>query len=430
MEEQGNSHCKKDAVCPGTLLSMSRGKGNLLIIQGGGPTPVLNASLCAAIDEARKERRALRILGGLFGIHGLLRGQVLDLTDISESQLNLLQNTPGAALGTTRFKPDEQELEQIVNQLASYDVRWLVVIGGNGSLTGAAALSNAAHAIGYDLSVIGAPKTIDNDIAGTDRCPGYGSGARYVAQSVRDLGMDVRSLPQPVSIFEAMGRSVGWLAAAAALAKRDEFDAPHLIYLPEKPFSMDRFVADVDRIVSRQGWAIVVVNEGLRTANGQMVFEANNGEQNDALNRPLPGGVARFLAESASRALKIRCRSEKPGLCGRASMLHVSEQDRADAEIVGRQAVKAALEEYDGMMVALRPLEAGSEIQTELIPLASIAGKDRGIPAQWLEDSDIAVGERFLKYARPLVGELAVYSPPLAELALLVRDQSTVNQHA
>ena len=304
----------------------------------------------------------------------------------------------------------------MVNQLAAHNVRWLVVIGGNGSLTGADAISHAAKRAGYELCVMGAPKTIDNDIVETDRCPGYGSAAKYLAQSVRDLGMDVRALPQPVSVLETMGRSVGWLAAAAALAKRDENDAPHLIYLPEKPFEMEKCIGDVDRVVRKLGWAIVVVNEGLRDAKGKPVFESAAAAQKDACDRALPGGVGAYVADTVSAALKIRVRSEKPGLCGRASMHHVSDRDRQDAEIAGREAVKAALAGENGKMVAFRE---GNNF--ELVPLADVRRRDRHMPAEYLNDSDIGVSEKFLQYVRPLVGDLLEYSAPLAEIAPMLR---------
>ncbi|HEY1686196.1 MAG TPA: diphosphate--fructose-6-phosphate 1-phosphotransferase [Tepidisphaeraceae bacterium] len=386
-------------------------KGNLLIVQGGGPTPVLNISLAAAIESAREFKEIGKILGAVHGMDGLLKGKIVDLTGLSQAQVNLLKQTPGAALGTTRYKPTIEELNRMVDRLAEMDVCWLVVIGGNGSLTGADAISNAAKRNGYDLCAIGAPKTIDNDIVETDRCPGYGSAAKYVAQSVRDLGMDVRALPQPVSVMETMGRSVGWLAAAAALAKRDENDAPHLVYLPEKAFSMEKAISDVDRIVRKLGWCIVVVNEGLKDADGKPIFESALAQQKDACDRALPGGVGAFVAESVSAALKIRVRSEKPGLIGRASMYHVSERDRNDAEIAGREAVRAAMEGETGKMVGLRD---GNNF--ELVPLEKVRGRDRHMPAEYLEDSDIGVSRKFLEYVRPLIGELLEYSAPLAEM--------------
>jgi ATP-dependent phosphofructokinase / diphosphate-dependent phosphofructokinase len=393
---------------------VSKGASSILVLQGGGPTPVLNVSLCAVIDEAMQSGKFDRVLGARRGIEGLARGEIVHLTQLSPRELARIRKTPGASLGTTRFKPAATDLDSILATLARFDVRHLVLIGGNGSLRGAHAISEAARAAGYELCVVGVPKTVDNDIPGTDRCPGYASAARYIAQSVRDLGCDVAALPQPVSIIETMGRSVGWLAAATALARRDEREAPHLVYLPEHAFAVDRFIGDVDRVVRKVGHAVVVVNEGIRGADGKLVYEIASSTQRDACDRALPGGVANFLADAVTKNLKIRCRTEKPGLCGRASMLHLSAQDVHDADLVGRSAVRAAVENRSDVMVSLLPLGAGG---CQLVALESAAGKDRPIPAQWLDSSDLGVNANFLDYVRPLVGELLDYAPPLSSTA-------------
>jgi 6-phosphofructokinase 1 len=274
-------------------------------------------------------------------------------------------------------------------------------------------MSRFCRESGYDVRVLGVPKTVDNDIAVTDRCPGYASAARYIAQSTRDLGMDVRSLPQPVSILESMGRSVGWLAAAAAAGKRDEQDAPHLVYLPERPFEMDEFLALVDRIVARQGWAIVVVAEGIRDRDGQYVYQVADPAQSDPLQRPITGGVAQFLAEAVARQLKMRCRSEKPGLLGRASMLHASMQDQKDADLVGRAAVRGLLAGETEKMVSLLPLKDPRDGGYELVALDRVAEVERPIPAEWIGEGAIPVKESFFEYLGPLVGDLVPYCAPL-----------------
>jgi ATP-dependent phosphofructokinase / diphosphate-dependent phosphofructokinase len=248
----------------------------------------------------------------------------------------------------------------------------------------------------------------------TDRCPGYASAARYVAQSTRDLGMDVRALPQPVSILETMGRSVGWLAAAAAAGKRDEQDAPHLVYLPERPFSLERFLADLDRIVARLGWAVVVVAEGIRGESGQLVYQAADPAQADPLGRAITGGVAQFLAEAVARNLKVRCRSEKPGLLGRASMLHAAAQDWKDAATVGRAAVRGLLDGETEKMVALRPLSDARFGGYEYVALDRVAGMERPIPAAWTRDAMIPATEEFFSYLAPLIGALLPYGEPPA----------------
>ena len=388
---------------------------NLLVLQGGGPSPVVNATLYGVIDEARRQGAFAKTLGARHGVAGLIQSDLVDLSDVPDSQIEQLKWMPGASLGTTRHRPSDLDLERIVQNLRGHDIHHLLLIGGNGSLRGGEAIGVAAEQLRYDLVVIGIPKTIDNDIFGTDRCPGFGTAARYVAQSVRDLGTDVRALPQPVSIYETMGRSGGWLAGASILARQGDDTAPHLIYLPEKPFEVSLFLDALDRVVRRLGYAIVVVSEGLRTAAGLPVFELAADSQRDAMNRALPGDVAAHLAGIVTRELNIRCRSEKPGICGRASMLHLSSQDQRDAELVGRAGVRAAIEGKNRHMVSLGPI--GSQPTYTLVPLTAAAGGDRMIPAQWLADGPDAVGAGFIEYVRPIAGELLAYPPPLADTA-------------
>ncbi|HVC90537.1 MAG TPA: diphosphate--fructose-6-phosphate 1-phosphotransferase [Acidobacteriaceae bacterium] len=382
---------------------------NLLVVQGGGPTPVLNATLSSILKEASQHRKIGRIFGAKSGVAGIARGEIISLDNLPYAELDQLRMTPGAALGSSRSKPSPTHLDLIVQHLRRLSVRHLLLIGGNGTMRGAEVIGQFCRDAGYDIQVMGIPKTVDNDIAVTDRCPGYASAARYVAQSTRDLGMDIHSLPQPVSIFETMGRNVGWLAAASAAAKLDVDDAPHLVYLPEQPFDTEEFLSDLDRIVARLGWAVVVVSEGLRNASGNLVYETLDPSQVDALKRPLPGGVGQFLAGIVANRLKIRCRTEKPGLLGRSSMLHVSLRDLEDAELVGRAGVRALLAGHSQEMVALRPLEAVGDTGYDLVPLSAVAGKDRPVPAAWLSSTATSVNDAFLEYIRPLIGDLLVY---------------------
>jgi 6-phosphofructokinase 1 len=209
-----------------------------------------------------------------------------------------------------------------------------------------------------------------------------------------------------------MGRGVGWLAAASVLARLDDDSAPHLVYLPEVPFDSGKFIASLDRVVKRLGWAVVVVSEGLCTADGRPVFEVADAAQRDALGRALPGGIGQHLANLVTKELKIRCRHEKPGLCGRASMLHVSQQDLMDAELVGRAGVRGAIERRHAQAVSLHPLSKGPA-SYDFIPLDHAAG-DRRIPAEWLTDDDLPVSDNFVQYVSRIVGDLLPYATPLA----------------
>lgn len=380
--------------------------GNLLVIQGGGPTPVFNATLASILREAMTSSHFGMVFGARFGMKGLAAGDLLPLSGLSPADIVAIGNSPGAALGSSRFKPSDDDLQRSIDELRRRDIRHILFMGGNGTMRGADLFLNNCHAAGLEIQVIGVPKTIDNDIAATDRCPGYGSAARYVAQSVLDLSADIRSLRQPVSIFETLGRDVGWLSAASSLAREKPDDAPHLIYLPETPFVLDRFLSDLDNIVARLGWAIVVVSEGTSYADGKPVFEQHVPSNRGTANRPLIGGVAQFLSGVVGEQLGLRARSEKPGLVARSCMAHVAPQDRADAELVGKQAIRALQAGESSSMVSLLPLENGVAATT-LVPLAKAGGPSRAFPSAWLGNGSGAIKDEFRTYAQPLVGALS-----------------------
>lgn len=386
---------------------------NLMIVQGGGGTAVLNASLASVIAEAIAQPSVGRVLGAKHGALGLSRGEIVDLSGLGVEALELLRGSPGAELGSSRFQPEEEDMQRMVEHLRWLRVGYLVFMGGNGTMRGAEVLAGRCREAGLAVRTMGVPKTIDNDLVMTDRTPGYGSAARYVAQSTRDLGMDLRSLPQPVTILETMGRSVGWLAGASVLGKSDADDAPHLVCVPEVAFEDAPFLGAVDGIVARQGWAVVVVAEGLRRADGRPVYELGDASQADPLRRPMIGGVGQHLAGMVARELKLRCRSERPGLLGRMSRALVSVQDEMDAALVGRAAVQALVAGESDQMVALLPLAEDGGPGYRLVPLAEVAGVERPIPAEWLDGGPLAVTEKFCEYVRPLAGELAAYAPAM-----------------
>lgn len=387
--------------------------GNLMIVQGGGPTAVFNASLSSAIAEAGCQKKIGRVFGARSGVKGLVYGEFIELGQMTAAELDLLRNSPGALLGSSRFKPDANDFDRMVTNLRRLDIRYLIFMGGNGTMRGAELVSRHCHDAGFEVQIVGVPKTVDNDIVATDRCPGYASAARYVAQSTRDLGTDIRSLPQPVTILEVIGRSIGWVAAASTLAKVEEADAPHLVHLPETPFDSDVFLARLDGIVTKQGWAVAVVSEGIRNPDGSLVYELSDPTQLDPLKRPMTGGVGQFLADMVGARLKIRCRSEKPGLLARVSRAHISVQDQMDAELVGRAGVRALVSGETDKMVALRPLKDPGATGFDLVPLSVIAGVERTVTKEWLTNGPLAVGQEFQDYLRPLVGELYRYSPAL-----------------
>ena len=380
----------------------------LMIVQGGGPTAVFNASLSALVAEAQRDGAFGAIYGARNGVQGMIAGELIDLTSLTIPQLDLLARTPGAALGSSRHSPSPQEYEALLDTLERLHIGALVFMGGNGTMRGACLVSEQCVTRGLAVRVVGVPKTVDNDLATTDRCPGYASAARYAASVSRELAADIRSLPQPVSILETLGRNVGWIAAATALAhhRLSNEDAPQLIYIPEVPFAEDMFLGRLEDAVRRTGWAQVVVAEGIRYADGTLVHQSTASGQADPLRRPMTGGVARHLAQLIGERLGMRCRSEIPGLLGRAAMPYVSTRDREDAVAVGIDAARALMEGRHNVMVALLPIDRGEPTRTTLVDLAHSSGAERAIPADWLCDAPVPVTEAFLQYVRPLVGPL------------------------
>ena len=392
---------------------MSRStRPNLLIAQGGGPTAVINCSLYGVLQQAQAGGAVGAILGARHGILGVINEELIDLARQPVDTVDGLKSTPGAALGSCRYKLKEDEYRRVLHALRKHDIGIFLYNGGNDSMDTALQVHRLAKKESVDLRVIGIPKTIDNDVGETDRCPGFGSAARYVAQSVRDIGEDVRSLPTPISIFETMGRNAGWLAASAALARRRPGDAPHLIYLPERPFDPDQFLSEIEAAYRDQGWAVAVVSEGIRLADGQPVHADGRATQTDAFGHHLPGNVGSALAHLVSARLKLRSRSEKPGLCGRSSISLVSPVDQQDAEAVGRAAVDAALAGESGMMITLLAgASSTEEPRTGLAELEAVAHVEKTMPDDWIAPSGNDVATLFNDYARPLIGgDLLAYA--------------------
>jgi 6-phosphofructokinase 1 len=380
--------------------------GNLVVAQGGGPTAVINSSLRGVAEQALKDGRVGTVYGAGYGLEGVLGENFLDLGAERAETLQALHTAPGAALGSSRKRLSEAEYHRVLEAFRDHDVRYFLYIGGNGSMAACHRLHALAEKEGADVHIVGVPKTVDNDIAGTDHCPGYGSACRYYAVSVSELGMDVESLPTPVSIFETMGRNAGWLAAATGLARRSEADAPHLVYVPEHSLSLDRFLDDVQRIYDEHGWVVAAVGEGVTGEKGEALSATPTAVPTDDFDRALPGGAAAALARRVGRELGLRARSEKPGLCGRASVAHVSEVDRREAYELGRAGVQRAVQGARGVMVALRREEDGSAYSCTLtdVPLGEVAGRERLLPARFMNEPGNMVSKAFCDYAAPLLG--------------------------
>ena len=387
---------------------MPRRRRNLVVMQSGGCTPVMNRSLFGVVDEARRSRAFDRVYGAPHGLEGLMAGSLLDLGECSETSLRRTARTPGAALGSTRRKLRDEDVPALLDLVAKHGVGDIVIIGGNDSAETGRAICAGARAAGRGLAVINVPKTIDNDLVLMDHTPGYGSAARFVALAAMGVGRDVEAMgiASPIAVIEVMGRDAGWLPAAAALAKRDERDAPHVICTPEEPLDEDGFLARVEDAYRRYGFAVAVVGENVRGVDGPL------GGQDaplyvDDFGHPYYDGPGRRLASVISKSLNVRARHEKPGVIQRSLVTCVSRTDAAEAEISGRAAVRYLLEgETDRIVTLERDRGPRYGCTTGLAPLGDVAGRVRRMPPDFLDFEEGFVTPAFLDYARPLVGPL------------------------
>lgn len=381
-------------------------RGRLVVGQSGGCTAVINSSLVGVIQEARRHQVISGTLGALHGIQGLLAGAIVDLDMESEGTLEAVRRTPSAALGSCRYKLKEGDLDAALDLFQRHDIRYFVYIGGNDSADTSHRVAAAAAARGYDLRVMAVPKTIDNDLPITDHSPGYGSIARFVAQSTLDAGLDTEATRQydPVKIIETMGRNAGWVAAASALGKRSDADAPHLIYVPDFPFDLARFLEDVRAVHREVGYVVVVITETIRDATGSVV----GSEQPyyvDAFGHGYYESPAAYLTRLVTHELGLKTRFDKPGTIQRMSMALASPVDLEEAYLVGQMAVRYAVEGRGDEMVTL-VREPGPEYRcvTSTAPLARVANVERPLPPEFLNAERNFVTRAFVNYARPLIG--------------------------
>jgi 6-phosphofructokinase len=385
-------------------------RGNAAIAHGGGPTAVLNSSLAGVCDAWRRHRENDRLFGAIFGIRGLLENHFVDLTSLSTERLNEAARAPGSLIGSSRQALNDDDYAAILRVFEERDVHCFFYTGGNGSMDTALRLSRIARERGANLQVIGIPKTIDNDLAVTDHTPGYPSAARFFIHAARDVGLDNRALPTPICILETLGRNTGWITAATALARSHPDAAPHLIYFPERPVSLDRIAADVERVYRQIGRVVIAVCEGQLDETGQP-FGADVDRPESAVHR-LASNLGHTLASALARKTGLRARAEKPGLMGRSCAPLASDFDRAEAFACGRAAVEAAILGQTEKMVTLRRVSNEPyECTTALTELDRVARFERALPPEWIspEGNDVAGG--FREYLAPLVGKLDAFPP-------------------
>ena len=394
--------------------------GNLLVAQSGGPTSVINASVAGVITEAGKHECIEEIYGGLNGILGILNEDLIDLNDEKDRAIKGMVYTPAAALGTCSYKIDfkkqpekaAQDMDRLLEVFKAHNIRFFFYAGGNDSQDTSHKIHEEAVKRGYDLRVIGVPKTIDNDLPHTDSCPGYGSAIKYCAVTAMEVGIDVGSMATDEGsccIIEVMGRSAGWIAAGTVLAKRGEpANPPHLILLPEIQYNVDAILAKVKETVAAYKYCIMVVGEGIRDDKGEEI--GANKTRLDAFGHPVLSGAAECIAEFIQGKLNTKTRTVKLGYAQRAAAHFASAIDAKNAFACGEAAVKAAAEGKSGFMVKIVreyvPDEKGGQTvkwSTGLQPLADIANVEHFVPRDWVSEDGFLPNEKFVEYARPLI---------------------------
>ena len=393
-------------------------KKNAVVGQSGGPTAVINASLYGTVYEAlNREDEIGTVYGMINGIEGFLNDQVMDMAPLEESkELELIRTTPGSYLGSCRYKLPEDLNDPVYPQLfarfEAYNIGYFFYIGGNDSMDTVSKLSRYAEKISSDIRVIGIPKTIDNDLVETDHTPGFGSAAKYVASTVREIAIDasVYDNKKSVTIVEIMGRHAGWLTAASALARKFEHDNPVLIYLPETDFDQDAFIEKVRTSLETTPNLVVCISEGIHDNTGTFICEYSNDVGTDTFGHKMLTGSGKYLENLVKERLGVKVRSVELNVCQRCSSSMLSKTDQKEAIASGAYGVKAALNGASGKMVAFERLD-GDDYQIDYVlkDVNVICNHEKCVPATWITADGSDVTEDFIRYARPLIqGEVTV----------------------
>ncbi len=394
-------------------------RANVMIGQSGGPTSVINSSLAGVFEKAN-EAGCEKIYGMRNGIEGLLAERYVDISEYIKNDLDieLLKRTPSSFLGTCRYKLPHADkspelYEKIFSILEKLSVKYFFYIGGNDSMDTILQLSLFGEKIGSDIRFIGVPKTIDNDLAITDHTPGYGSAAKYIATAMKEIIRDAKTYPNSsVTLVEIMGRNAGWLTAASVLSKSEDCGGPDLIYLPEVVFDYDRFLSKIEETLKKNKKIIVAVSEGIKTADGKYVCEANSKNRvTDSFGHKLLGGTALYLSDFLSMNMNIKTRGIVLSTLQRCASHLVSRRDITEAYMAGEDAMACALKGESGKMIIFKRIsDAPYTIVTDLLDISCVANKEKCVPKEWITNDGTYVSPEFDSYARPLIiGELSPF---------------------
>ena len=387
---------------------MNQLTGACIIGQSGGPTAVINASAQGVIQTALKTPCITQVLGAAHGIKGVLEDKLYDMAQEDPAELDLMKYTPSSALGSCRYKladpdVDDTDYQRILEIFKKYNVRYFFYNGGNDSMDTCNKISKYMQKVGYECRIMGVPKTIDNDLNGTDHCPGFASAAKYIATSCAEVWQDAHVYDTGmVTIIEIMGRHAGWLAGSAALASLTGC-GPDLVYLPETDFDMDRFLSDVKAVYDKTGKCMVAVSEGIHYADGTFVSEAKT-SATDGFGHAQLGGLASMLAETVKQKLGAKVRGIELSLLQRCGSHLASKTDVEEAYLAGQAAVEAAAEGFTDKMVAFQCTRDGSyACKTVLEPLDIVANFEKKVPRAWINEAGNGVTQEFIDYVLPLI---------------------------
>lgn len=389
---------------------MNNEANNCLIAQSGGPTSVINSSLCGVIEAGLKNPGIDRIYGAKYGIEGILKEYIYDLTEEDREQIRLLKQTPSSALGSCRyklkdFKENDYEYVKIFEIFKKYGIGYFFYIGGNDSMDTVDRLSSYAETINSNVKIIGIPKTIDNDLFGTDHSPGFGSAAKFIVNSVTEIARDSHVYNKKmITLIEVMGRNAGWLAGASALSNCDITSAPDLIYLPEAPFTLDKITSDIERLFKNKNIINIVVSEGIVPEDKEIFEFATNDIAKDNFGHSKIGGIVHSLSCILKKRFNCDVKSIEFNTLQRASISSASKIDINEAYKCGRDAVGYALKGETGKAVIIKRIsDEPYKAKTGLLPVSIIANKEKKVPIEWINAEKNYVTEEFIRYVRPLI---------------------------
>ncbi len=386
-------------------------KANAVVAQSGGPTGVINASLVGVIEETKKHPEIENVYGSMHAVVGMVKDDFIDLGKLSAETLELVAASPSSAIGTSRDKPDKEYCARIMEVFKKRNIRYFFYIGGNDSANTAYILNTIADEMKFDIRAFHIPKTVDNDLLVTDHCPGFGTAAKFEACALMGDDLDNRALPG-VKIDVIMGRNAGFLTAASVLGKQREDDGPHLIYVPEKSVSIDKFISDIESVLSRLGRCVVAVSEGICDADGETwakkLAEQAEVDAHGNIQLSGTGALADFLAGQVKSKLKVeRVRADTFGYLQRSFAGLQSPVDVREARWCGRHAVQYAME-FDNGSVAIKRTGNGANYAVELFrtELKNVAEKTKPMPDEFINADGNGITDAFVEYAMPLVGGL------------------------